>query len=1081
MSAAAEGRRPARVLIVTIGTRGDVQPFIYLAQALQRAGTSPLIITLPHYVHLGVPFGVPMASILHEGETWPEPGDLSDEGIEDKEQFEDCLIMGPYMQHARSMLRRIEGLFSEHPPDLVVVGMIVWFVQWMRETLKAPLVHVHLQPTRWLSTERKSDKITRQARFLNLLAHHPLLDFNFMFARTEHAHELHVLAYPASLAVTHLPGILGTRTGFWTAVALGAHTDQPSKGARVPAELAAFLRGPGPAPVCLCFGSMPVYSRTQWSTRAAATHICARPLAITPPALTNPPPPPPTPHTVISRFRLTVRALLSTLEAHCRRGGRLLAIGGLVPPHVRSWPGTFVASSASHVDVLPQCACVIHHGGAGTTAAVITARRPAMIVPHLTWIDQTRWARWVEDSRAGVYVREGRRSSSDFAAALHRVLHDSSLRSGAETLAAQIATDRGVAQAVELILQRLPGGPAFGQLHPGETESGSAAEGEDGGAALTGAEAEDALTEESLIRVAREISGDDGFDAETPLFELGSLEMLELHMRIVRAAAPRPPPTMRVMLEQRTLRALAALLAVGVPAVAPVGAIGAVGAAATAVARLRSSNHQPGAASAANHTGSAARHHRCLFLHGEGASAELQRSWLERTGWLGCLSDAGADVVLIDAPLPCGAKPQLVPAHALDEYRRAGLYYSWGGSAHLEALEASLSHVDEALLEHSPIDAVGGFSQGALVAAATVASGRLIGLRWFLNVCGVPWQWLHVSMRANLPPITVPSLHLISEEDDTLSREQIRSLPLRCHEPAVVLHAHGHALPRLSSQLARDVGDFLARARSMVSHRLEAPPLALASGAGLGLAGAGGSSGRRSEVSDAFLWRKMVERQRRWFAQDAEGDFCRDGSQRFVPTPANPLPFLSPQDKLMQRRYLVSAPPILRLQDARTTHAAQTLPRQRPPRHPLDPLSTPMTSPTCCRTSAASLSPSCLPSSTPPRSCSSCSRGCPPHGRSSQWAPPTRRGSCSCTTASTRSPASRGTPGRWLRPCAACRGKAAVCAPPSRVGRRSRARRSCSTTAGPFWWRSSCGTRMALPSPSTTAPTCAAARCSGSS
>ena len=35
MSAAAEGR-PARVLIVTIGTRGDVQPFIYLAQALQR-------------------------------------------------------------------------------------------------------------------------------------------------------------------------------------------------------------------------------------------------------------------------------------------------------------------------------------------------------------------------------------------------------------------------------------------------------------------------------------------------------------------------------------------------------------------------------------------------------------------------------------------------------------------------------------------------------------------------------------------------------------------------------------------------------------------------------------------------------------------------------------------------------------------------------------------------------------------------------------------------------------------------------------------------------------------------------------
>ena len=65
----------------------------------------------------------------------------------------------------------------------------------------------------------------------------------------------------------------------------------------------------------------------------------------------------------------TVGALLSALEAHCHAGGRLLAIGELVPSHIRRWPRAFVVSSASHVDVLPLCACVVHHGGERSSSA----------------------------------------------------------------------------------------------------------------------------------------------------------------------------------------------------------------------------------------------------------------------------------------------------------------------------------------------------------------------------------------------------------------------------------------------------------------------------------------------------------------------------------------------------------------------------------------------------------------------------------------------------------------------------------------------------------------------------------------
>ena len=40
------------VLILSIGTRGDVQPFLVLAAALRRAGAEPLLATLPHYTQL---------------------------------------------------------------------------------------------------------------------------------------------------------------------------------------------------------------------------------------------------------------------------------------------------------------------------------------------------------------------------------------------------------------------------------------------------------------------------------------------------------------------------------------------------------------------------------------------------------------------------------------------------------------------------------------------------------------------------------------------------------------------------------------------------------------------------------------------------------------------------------------------------------------------------------------------------------------------------------------------------------------------------------------------------------------------
>ena len=190
-------------------------------------------------------------------------------------------------------------------------------------------------------------------------------------------------------------------------------------------------------------------------------------------------------------------------------------------------------------------------------------------------------------------------------------------------------------------------------------------------------------------------------------------------------------------------------------------------------------------------------------------------------------------------------------------------------------------------------------------------------------------------MRATLPSISLPSLHLISDADPTLSLSQLHSLPSRCVGPVVLVHPHGHTLPRLAAApLGAKVDEFL---RGVVAAAAAAGPSSVGirstAASAASAATAGDVAAPRKLMSDAFLWRKMVERQQRWFARESAaggggsrgggggsggggggsglggglgggGQPLYDDQHRFVPTAANPLPQLSPQDKLMQRAYL---------------------------------------------------------------------------------------------------------------------------------------------------------------------------------
>lgn len=84
-------------------------------------------------------------------------------------------------------------------------------------------------------------------------------------------------------------------------------------------------------------------------------------------------------------------AARAMIEAALRRELRVIvqapeAVLAALEPDGRILPRTRLP----HARVLPRCAVIVHHGGAGTTHAVLRAGRPSIVVPHIA--DQFFWA-----------------------------------------------------------------------------------------------------------------------------------------------------------------------------------------------------------------------------------------------------------------------------------------------------------------------------------------------------------------------------------------------------------------------------------------------------------------------------------------------------------------------------------------------------------------------------------------------------------------------------------------------------------------------------------------------------------------
>jgi UDP:flavonoid glycosyltransferase YjiC (YdhE family) len=110
----------------------------------------------------------------------------------------------------------------------------------------------------------------------------------------------------------------------------------------------------------------------------------------------------------------------------------------------------YCLDGAPHSWLFPRVTAVVHHGGAGTTAAALRAGVPSVIIPF--FFDQPFWARRVEQLGAGVRCAASTKVTAEqLAAALDKVTTDTSLRQRAAALGEKIRAEDGVGRAVAVI------------------------------------------------------------------------------------------------------------------------------------------------------------------------------------------------------------------------------------------------------------------------------------------------------------------------------------------------------------------------------------------------------------------------------------------------------------------------------------------------------------------------------------------------------------------------------------------------------------------------------------------------------
>ncbi len=113
-------------------------------------------------------------------------------------------------------------------------------------------------------------------------------------------------------------------------------------------------------------------------------------------------------------------------------------------------PSIYCAEYIPHQWLFPQARCVVHHGGAGTTASVCRAKVPSVVVPHIA--DQFYWGKLLYDLGVAPKKLPRRKlTAKRLAYRIEQVFETPTMAERAAFLGTQMESEDGLTTAVDLI------------------------------------------------------------------------------------------------------------------------------------------------------------------------------------------------------------------------------------------------------------------------------------------------------------------------------------------------------------------------------------------------------------------------------------------------------------------------------------------------------------------------------------------------------------------------------------------------------------------------------------------------------
>jgi sterol 3beta-glucosyltransferase len=414
-----------RIAIIAPGSQGDVQPYIALGRGLKRAGNSVRFVTHKNFADLIQAHGL---------EFWPVESDVQE--IVQTEAMRERIESGNFLYLMAQMAKEAQreaiafakdGLAACQGMDLVLAGMGGLYIGLaLAEKAKLPLLQAYLvpfTPTREFASVLAPGLPAWTGNALNGISHHLTRQMMWQsfrsadnLARREvldlppaplsgpyHSGQMRglPLLYGFSPAVISAPKDWGENihiTGYWF---LDSADDWSP-----PSALLDFLAA-GPAPVYIGFGSM--------SNREPED---------------------------------TAALVIEALRRSQQRAILLSGWGGMKREEVPE--SVFMIDSIPHAWLFPRLAVIVHHGGAGTTAAGLGSGIPSVIIPFFG--DQPFWGQKIAQLGVGPEpIPRKKLTVERLAQAIQKAVTDPEMRQRAAKLGSIIQAEDGIARAVEII------------------------------------------------------------------------------------------------------------------------------------------------------------------------------------------------------------------------------------------------------------------------------------------------------------------------------------------------------------------------------------------------------------------------------------------------------------------------------------------------------------------------------------------------------------------------------------------------------------------------------------------------------